>query len=175
MERLIACASLLALAGCETVPRAFPSSARSSADVVQAIAYAGPVRPIAQVATIYAFDGGEGADAGWICAVDGHDLRRRAGDSVRCPAVVYVTPGARVIAWHYQGLDNRGGLRGVGDETGSGTLRVQAMPGGVYRLGPDVARTTATLVVVRPGGGMLRYADINPRFVSTALPYPPTR
>jgi hypothetical protein len=175
MNRLFVCVAVLSLAGCETVPRWFPCSAHSSDDVLQALAYSGPVLPLAQVATIYAFDGGEGADAGWICAVDGHDLRRQAGSSVRCPAVVYVTPGAHVVDWHYQGLANRSGLRGPGDDTGTGTLRVQAMPGGVYRLVPDVARTTATLVVVHPGGGMLRYADINPRFATTALPYPPAR
>ena len=126
------------------------------------------------MATIYAFDGGAGADAGWICAVDGRDLRRQAGVAVHCPAVVYVTPGAHVIAWHYQGLGPAGG-RGQGDGLRTGTLRVQAMPGGVYRLMPDVSRTTATLAAVRPGNGVLRYADINPRFVETALPYPPAQ
>src|SRR6516164_9511329 len=56
MNRLFVCVAVLSLAGCETVPRWFPCSAHSSDDVLQALAYSGPVLPLAQVATIYAFD-----------------------------------------------------------------------------------------------------------------------
>ena len=56
---------------------------------------------------------------------------------------------------------------------GAGTLHIQAMPGGVYRLVPDASRRAITLAAVRPDGGALRYADINPQFAPTALPYPP--
>jgi hypothetical protein len=203
---LAACAALTAFSGCETVPPWSPSSAQSPDDVVQAIVYPGPVRPLTQVATLYAFDGGEGAEAGWICAVDGHALLRRTAAAVHCPAVVYVAPGAHVVAWHSAGAGNRAGNRaggragagagargniradtradirgidragtgGLGNARGTGTLRVQAMPGGVYRLVPDAARGTMALVAVRPGG-VLRYADINPRFATTALPYPPAQ
>jgi len=171
---LAACASLLALAGCESVPPWTPASARTSDDVVQAIAYAGPVLPLSQVATIYSYDGGDGGEAGWICSVDGHELQRRSGLAVHCPSVVYVTPGAHVIGWQARGPGRRGSPRGQVDAADAGTLRVQAMPGGVYRLVPDEFRRT-TLAAMRPGGGALRYADINPAFASTALPYPPAQ
>ncbi|HEX4509264.1 MAG TPA: hypothetical protein VH328_04270 [Burkholderiaceae bacterium] len=170
-----ACAALSALAGCAGAPLYTPASARSPNDVLQAITYPGPVRPLVQVATIYAYDGGEGAEAGWICDVDGHVLQRRTGTAVHCPAVVYVAPGAHVIGWHHQGPDDRIGYGTPGDAMGAGTLHIQAMPGGVYRLVPDASRRTITVVPVRPEGGALRYADINPRFEKSALPYPPVR
>ena len=81
---LAAAAAAIALCGCAGGPSWFPCSARSSDDVVQAIAYPGPVLPREQVATIYAFDGGAGADAGWICVVDGRG--RRASPSTARPS-----------------------------------------------------------------------------------------
>jgi hypothetical protein len=171
MRALAPIALGLIITGCASRPWA-PGSAGSADDIIAVSAYEGSPRAQSEVATIYGFDGGETGDAQWVCKVDGRDLQRTVRLSVRCPNVVYVTPGRHVLNWHYHSVSHRGKWPVASENVvGSGDYPVNVEAGKIYRLWADA--NTKTVRLVSNGAPSLEFDDINPTWTHRLVPYPP--
>ena len=117
-------------------------------------AYAGPHRPLAQLATVYGtFIAGFSLTQTHVCELDGKSLRATFALAV-CPSVIYLLPGNYRL-----GVSHLSGGR-----EGNGVLSGNLAAGRVYGIDvgyPQPGRVSFRLVE-KPQGFALTYKDVMP-------------
>jgi len=117
-------------------------------------AYAGPPRPVAQLATVYGyFITSMPLTQTHVCELDGKSLRKSFATEI-CPSVIYLLPGNyRLGISHIRGY-----------QRGSGVLSSNLAAGRVYAIGVDYPQQgrVSFRLIEKPQGFVLSYKDVMP-------------
>jgi hypothetical protein len=117
-------------------------------------AYAGPHRPLAQLATVYGnFITSMPLTQTHVCELDGKSLRATFAIEV-CPSVIYLLPGNYRL-----GISHLSGGR-----RGSGVLSGNLAAGRVYTIDVDYPQQgrVSFRLIEKPQGFVLTYKDVMP-------------